>query len=57
MRDAHHPGRYGFTILAQFKVGEADDHGNGDRQPGFPCSYLSYDTVSARGVMSTRPGG
>jgi hypothetical protein len=30
MRDAHHSGRYGFTILAQFKFGEAADDDNGE---------------------------
>jgi hypothetical protein len=30
MRDAHHSGSYGFTILAQLNVGEADDHDNGE---------------------------
>jgi hypothetical protein len=29
MRDAHHSGSYGFTILAQFKVSEPDDHERG----------------------------
>jgi hypothetical protein len=39
MRDAHHSGSYGFTILAQFNVGETDDHDNGE--PAQCCTALS----------------
>jgi hypothetical protein len=50
MRDAHHSGSYGFTILPQFNVGEADDHDDGQPasvRPAFSGGSVCIDKSNA----------
>jgi hypothetical protein len=40
MRDAHHSGRYGNTIPAQFKIGEADSRGGASETAAGPSAGI-----------------